>query len=181
MFLTILRNSVGKVCRGIAFVAMWAIFGITLVLVVDIVLRNTTENMAVLGTYELTEVVMVIIIFLGLAVTQFEKDNIQIKMLIEKFPWRVRTYINAVISALTTLLCIIVFNAGLLQVKTTITTKVTTAVLYLPFTPFVVVMTIGLMALAIVLALDTIEYFVKAIKNLNPDRIGKDAKEENAG
>ena len=82
----VLEIIVGKISRGIAQASMWAIFGITFVLVVDIILRFTTESSALLGTYEMTEMAMIIIIYMGLSVTQLQKDHIRAVMLLEKIP-----------------------------------------------------------------------------------------------
>ncbi len=165
----LIRKGVNKVCSALATVAMVAIFVIMFVLVIDIILRFATENMAILGTYEMTEMAMVIIIFLSLAVTQIEKEHVSVVMAIERFPWRVRTFIQGVISAFTTVLCFYTLYAGVLQVQSVQQSGVTTGVLFIPHVPFTVVMTIGLGALMVVFILDTIDYFVAGIKNVKPE------------
>ena len=159
---------VGKTSKATAQASMWAIFAIMFVLVVDIIIRNTTESSALMGTYEMTEMAMIIIIYMGLSVTQYDKDNIHVVMLIEKLPWRVRTFIEAGVYAFTAYLCYMLFYAAFLQSQTVIRTGLKTQVLYLPHWPFVIIMTVGLCVLAIVLTMDTIKYFIMAVKNEKP-------------
>ena len=159
---------VGKISKGLAQISMWAIFTITFILVVDIVLRFTTETMSILGTYELTELFMIVIIYLSLAVTQYDKDHIHVVMLIEKFPWRLRTFIETVIFAFTAYLCYMLFYAAALQAQTVGARGMTTQVLFIPQLPFVILMAIGLFVLAVVFTLDTVKYAIMAITNKKP-------------
>jgi TRAP-type C4-dicarboxylate transport system permease small subunit len=118
----------------------------------------------------MTEMAMVIVIYLGLAMTQYDKEHIQVVMLIEKFPWRFRIFLDAVISAFTTALCVIVFYAGILQAGTVGRAGLTTSVLFIPPFPFFIVMTVGFGVLMVVLAYDTFVCLYKGIKNLRPEQ-----------
>ena len=164
---------VSKITRALAQASMWAIFAITFVLVVDIILRFTTESMSLLGTYEMTELAIVVVIFLGLAVTQLDKDHIHVVMLIEKFPWRVRVFVEMVIFAFTAYLCYMLFYASVLQAQNVWRSGLTTQVLFIPHFPFVVLMAAGLIVLAIVLTLDTIKHAIMGITNQKPANADK--------
>ena len=166
--MAVFEKIVGKVSKGIAQASMWAIFAIMFVLVIDILIRFFSESSALLGTYEMTEMAMIIIIYMGLSVTQFDKDHIQVVMLIEKLPWRARTFIESAVFAFTAYLCYTLFAAALLQTQTVIRTGLTTQVLYIPHWPFFVLMAVGLGVLAIVFTLDTVQYLIRAIKNEKP-------------
>jgi len=159
---------VGRISKGIAQASMWAILGITFVLILDIILRFVTENSALLGTYEMTEMAMIVIIYLGVAVTQSDKDHIRVVMLIEKFPWRLRTFIEAGVFAFTAYLCYMLFYAGFLQSQTVIKSGLTTQVLYIPHWPFMIIMTVGLGVLAVVFTFDAAKYMIMAVKNEKP-------------
>ena len=164
-----IREAATKVCKGIAVVAMAVIIIIMLVLVIDIVLRFSTENKAIRGTYELTEMAMIVIIFLSLAITQIEKEHIHVSMFIDRLPYRAKTFINAAVSAFTTVLSAIVFYASLLLATGHQTSGITTAVLYVPLYPFSFIMSIGLLSLTVVLLLDTVDYLIKGVKNIAPE------------
>ena len=159
---------VSKVSSAISVVSMVINFVIMFVLVVDIILRLTTEKMAVLGTYELTELSMVLIVFLSFAVTQIDKENVHVTLFTDRFPYRAKAYVDGVISGLTSILCAVIFYASVLQGIGDTKSGITTAVLYIPTFPFVWIMAIGFLLLTIVLLVDTIDYFIKAIENNPP-------------
>ena len=165
----VVEKIIKKITFAIAQVSMWAILAITFVLVADIILRFSTESSALLGTYEMTELAMIIIIYLGLAVTQVEKDHIRIRMLIDRFPWRVKGVIESVVFAFTAYLCFMLFYAALLQSQTVIKTGLTTQVLFIPHWPFLIIMTVGLGVLGIVFVLDTIQSVIRVILNQKPE------------
>ena len=162
------RPAVRKACNVIAMVAMVSVFGIMCVLVVDIILRSTTESMAVRGTYELTEMTMIIIIFLGMAVTQMEKEHIHVEMLVEKFPFRLKSYISAIVSVFTTGLAFITFYACVQQALSNAASGISTAVLFIPLYPFAWIMATGMAVLTAILVLDTIDAFIQAITKKTP-------------
>jgi TRAP-type C4-dicarboxylate transport system permease small subunit len=162
---------VRKICGWIALASMLAIFGIMFVLVGDIVLRFTTHVYAIRGTYELTEMAMVVIIFLALAITQIDKEHIHVVMFTEKLPFRPRSILNAVISIITTALCAFVFYACVQQALSNMASGLHSAVLFVPLAPFAWIMAAGLCALTIALVIDTIDYLIAAIKNLPPEPV----------
>jgi len=164
----VLEKIVDKMSRAISQVSMWAILVITFILVIDIILRFSTESTSIKGTYEMTEMAMLIIIYLGLAVTQVDKDHIRVVMLIEKLPWRGRAVVEAVIFAFTAYLCFTLFYAGVLKLQEVISRGITTQVLYIPHWPFATCMMVGLGALSVVFAFDAVQAIIKSVKNEKP-------------
>ena len=169
------KERITKICRGIAMAAMVAIFVIMLIVVADIVLRFATKDMAIRGTYELSEMFMVIIIFLSLAITQIEKEHIRVTLLIDKLPKRAKAFENAGVSLAMTVLSAITFYAGVLLIMEDFRSGIYTAVLYIPLYPFACIMTVGLLTLTIALGLDTVDYFIKGAKK---GRLGQEAAGE---
>ena len=147
-------------------VAMVAIFVIMVIVFADIILRFVTKEMAIKGTYELSEIFMVIIIFLSLAITQIEKEHIRVTLLIDRLPKRAKTFENAGVSLAMTVLSAITFYAGVLLIMDDFRSGIYTAVLYIPLYPFACIMTVGLFTLTIALGLDTIDYFIKGVKKI---------------
>lgn len=154
--------------RAASVVAMVVAFVTVLVLVVDIVLRLVTDSLAVTGTYELTEMAMVIIVFLGLAITQIEGEHVRVTMLTERLPRGARAWADVFGAVFGTVLCAIVFYAAVLQAIGDSTSGITTAVLFIPIAPFAWIMALGLFLLTIALLLDAIDHAVKAIQR-KPD------------
>ena len=163
-------------------VAMVAIFVIMVIVFADIILRFVTKEMAIRGTYELSEMFMVIIIFLSLAITQIEKEHIRVTLLVDRLPKRAKTFENAGVSLAMTVLSAITFYAGILLILEDFRSGIYTAVLYIPLFPFACIMTIGLLTLTIALGLDTIDYFIKGVKKIPSEQeIAPEEKNEAQG
>lgn len=164
------KTVITKICKATSVLSMIVVFLISFVLVVDIILRLTTEKLAVTGSYELTEMSMIIIVFLGIAITQVDKDHVRVTMFIEFLPYRVRMIINTLTYAFTTVLCAIIFYASVLQAIGETKSGITTAVLYIPIGPFAWVMMAGMLLLTLVLLIDTIDSLISAIENKPPQK-----------
>ena len=158
------RGHMRKISRGVAWFPMIAVFAVTIILVLDIILRRTTEAITFRGSYELTELGMVIIIFLGFAVTQAEKGNIRVTVFIEKFPYRIKELIETGMAAFTAVLGGVTFYASVLLAMDYSRMNLTTGVLFIPQAPFCVIMAFGFFALTVVLIFDTLEHLLNAIK-----------------
>ena len=163
---TKVKERIARICRGIAMFAMAAIFIIMVIVVADIVLRFVTPDKAIRGTYELSEMTMVIIIFLSLAITQIEKEHIRVTLLIDLLPKRAKTFENAVVSTIMTVVSGITFYAGILLTLEDFRSGIYTAVLYIPLFPFACIMAIGLFTLTVALGLDTIDYYIKGVRKI---------------
>jgi len=169
------RNKMRKVTRGIALIPMIVIFFVTVVLVLDIILRRATESVAIRGSYEITELGMVIIIFLSLAVTQAEKGNIRVTVFIEKFPYRVKELIETLMAGFTAALAGVTFYASVQLASDYQGLNLTTGVLFIPQHPFCLIMAFGFFALTVVLLFDTAEHLLNCIKGKPIDKIEKRA------
>ncbi|MDR1572633.1 MAG: TRAP transporter small permease [Clostridiales Family XIII bacterium] len=165
------RSVIERFCKGISMASMAIILAVTFMIAIDVALRFLTEDKAILGTYELTEVAMVAIIFLSMAITQIEKGHIRVEMFVEILPPRVKSFINALISLITTAVAGIVFYTSVLAAIEGGTSGKSTSVLHVPIFPFTWIMALGMLALTIVLLLDAIDCFVKAIKGPGPARL----------
>ena len=159
-----IKGHIVKFCRAISMGAVAAILVIMFIVVIDIILRYVTAEAAIRGTYELSEMAMVIIIFLSLAVTQIEKEHIRVTLIIDKLPFRARAYEDAVVSAVMAVMAFITFYAGILLAMDNFQSGQYTAVLYIPRYPFALIMSVGLLALTIAFAFDTVDYLIKGSK-----------------
>jgi len=162
----IYTSIVGRICRALTSISMWAVFLMMMILVVDIIIRYFTAAVSLMGTYEMTEMIMLFVIYLALAGAQYAKGHIRITMLLEAIPWRARTFIEAAIAIITGIICFIVCNAGWTLSMTNYTKGLTTAVLFIPYWPFNIVLTIGLGALTLVFAMDAIDFIYRGIKKI---------------
>jgi TRAP-type C4-dicarboxylate transport system permease small subunit len=70
-----------------------------LVLVIDVCLRSAFD-IAVPGTIELVELLMVFLVFFSLAYTSLEKGHVSIGLIVDRFPQKVQTIFNIIASLL---------------------------------------------------------------------------------
>ncbi len=163
-----IAGAIRMISRWASVLAMVVAFVIMLVLVTDIVLRLVTDSLAVTGSYELTEMAMVIIVFLGFAVTQVEGEHVRVTMIVDRLPLRARGYANAFSALFGAVVCAIVFYAAVKQALSNSTSGITTAVLFIPIAPFAWIMALGLLLLTLALLLDAVDHVVKAVRK-EPD------------
>lgn len=149
-------------CKKASTIAMVVIFFVMFMLVADIIIRFFSENKSILGTYELTELGMVVIIFLSMAITEIEKGHVHVTLFTDRLPYRARNFLAGIITAITTIVCFMVAYTGLLQGFYNAAGKVTTAVLFVPISPFYFVIAFGMFLYTIVLAINTVDYFANA-------------------
>jgi tripartite ATP-independent transporter DctM subunit len=150
-------HSLESFVKPISRIAILAGRGVLAVMVLlitlDVVLRYFF-NRPIPGSYELVEFMMVVLVYLGLAHTQIEKDHISIKLLTNKLSRET----VAIMSSATYLLCLGIFalitwrctvEALALQVEGT-----ASGVLFIPNFPFMMVVAFGSALLCLVFLID---------------------------
>ena len=124
-------------------------------------------NTRILGSYELVERCMIISVISSFAYAQTKKAHINMMIIIERLPRLLRLIILGITSVLSVGTTGYTAYAAWTQCRTAYRMAMTTGILYIPFWPFYLVVSIALYLLAIILLLDTI-YIFAAIKS---DRI----------
>lgn len=129
----------------------------------DVVLRYSL-NKPILGSYELTQYMLAIIISVGLAYCSIEKGHVNIDILTTKLSTRTR----AILDSVTGLLGLIV--AGLMTWQTIIyipmlqKSGLVSSVLLIPIYPFVAIVAFGIAFYFVVLVLQFLEFIVEGMK-----------------
>lgn len=140
------------------YASMCVIFLIAAVMFIDISLRLTVK-ISLLGTYEITEMGMIVVIFGAMAHTQFLKGHVHVKMLVEKFPDEVQRITEGLLLLLTAVVCAFVAYSGFTQASVYYAKKATTAVLKIPYYPFAYFMAVSLALLTVMFLLDALKKF----------------------
>lgn len=164
------RGAFYKVSGAFGYVGMAAMFFVTCLMTLDVVLRLITSlipgvSLYILGTYELTEMMMVVIISFGYAVTQRDGGHIRVTLFIDHLPRRFKAVFDGCVSALTTVTCLITTVCAFRQARSLFADRITTTTLFVPYAPFAYLMGIGFTLFTVILIFDTIDYFVSAVKN----------------
>ena len=152
-----------KICTWINMVGIVIIFIIMFMLVADIVMRNFL-NSFILGTYEITEMAMIAIIFCGLAYTQVNKGHVRVEMFVGFLPKKAQYVLDTVIMLASTALCGTIAWSAFGRVKQDIAKNVATSVLKLPYYPFSFLMTVGLTIFTVLLLFETISEILTLFK-----------------
>ena len=156
------QNVIKKICKGFSYFSMAATFFVMMLMVIDIIL--SLFSIRVLGNYELTEMAMTIIIFLGLAYTQTENGHVRVTMFVDLLPKRFAMFLNSFITLVTAGFCALMTYCAFIQSGTYSYSGTSTAVLHVPYSPFSYVMFIGFLLLTIAIVLNAITFFIDGIK-----------------
>jgi len=153
-------GAIKRVSTGLNMVGVVITFAVMLMLMADIVMRNFLHSF-ILGTYEMTEMAMVALIFCGLAYTQLNKGHVRVEMFVGFLPKKAQYVLDIVILLASTALCGIIAWSAFGKVKQDIAKNVATSVLKLPYYPFSFLMLVGLTIFTVLLLFETIDEIIK--------------------
>lgn len=113
-------------------------------------------NAPITGAYEITEVMMVTVIFLFIGYTQAEKAHISIDLVVRLLPKKLRMTIDLITHLLSLFIIILIAWMNILRCLELMRRNEVTAILYIPVAPFVLILAIGCLV-----------YSIELIKNIN--------------
>ena len=146
--------------RWFAYVAT-GVLGLMMMLTVADVFMRTFFNSPITGTTEVTEFMMVIVVFPALAWCAVQRRHIKVDLLVSHLPPRVQTVIDSTTLLLALCTYIIITWHSMLEAMDVYTT---TALLNLPHAPFYWVLTAGFTLFCLSIVTLLIENFMKEIK-----------------
>lgn len=129
-----------------------------LLITADVVLRLARHPIP--GGYELTELIMVIVVFAALAYTQREKGHIHVTMFVSKLPLAARLAVFGVMGAISTVMAGMITYGAFSQAGKSMSTASSSAVLEMPLYPFYYIEGIAMALFTLVLLLDTLKAFI---------------------
>ena len=146
---------------GVGILALMMFFTVT-----DVCLRYFF-NRPLAGSFELTEFMMAIVVAFGLAYTALQDGHIKIDLVTSRLPKRTQ----AVMSSLTNLVCVVVFSLTTWQsfahARTLYLSGLTSEVLYIPVSPFVIMTGIGFAFLSLVFLINFFVSLSQTMKKWN--------------
>lgn len=158
-----------KISKILAYISVIAVLFITVMTTIDVVLRLISErtplNMFVKGTYESTQLFLILIVFFAYAITEFSNGHVGVSIVTDKLPKTVREIVGIVVNAIEAVFCFILTYVCWLQTAAHISSKMTSSVLFIPFSPFSFCMTVGALLFAISLVLKCINNIISFIKH----------------
>lgn len=158
-----------RLSRALNRVASLSLFLMMLLTIMDVFLRKAFRS-SILGTVEITEFMMVILVFLGLAWTELLDGHVRVDLIMSRFGQRV----HALVDLITQLACSVLF--GFITWSTlvySINMKASREVsqdLWIPKYPFLYVAGAGCALLGLILFIQSLMAALKVIKSWNPSR-----------
>lgn len=149
------REKIGKIIDFLSSIGMGVTFILMIVTAIDTILRKTS-NMALLGSLEITEMGMVILIFFGIASNQVAKGHVSVDMFVDMFPPKMRYISDTVVLIIEAAVMGLMTYSGYLLTLSYIDKDLVTEVLGIPVWPFAILMTIGLLLFTAMLLIDGI-------------------------
>jgi TRAP-type C4-dicarboxylate transport system permease small subunit len=158
----LIRKLVYPVCKTINSIGAWALFGITLLTGLDVLLRYLFAR-PIKGTYELTELVMCVLVFFGLAYTAANEGNVSVPLVVSRLPQRAQALIAAIGSFLSMGLVFVMAWRAFVQAGIYRNQNLTSAILHFPISPLLLVVGVGCGVLFLVLLADFLDALGKAV------------------
>ncbi|MBN2062131.1 MAG: TRAP transporter small permease [Deltaproteobacteria bacterium] len=119
-------------------------------------------NKPLSGSFEITELLMAVMISLGLAYCTLEQGNVRVDILTQKLSRRGQAIANLGADIVFLVLSILITWQTVYRVQSFIDKNLTTNVLYIPIFPFVIVVALGFAILCLVLLRDAVEHLQEA-------------------
>jgi TRAP-type C4-dicarboxylate transport system permease small subunit len=134
-----------------------------LLTVIDVCLRYIFNN-PITGSYELTEFMMAVLVFASVGFTQSVKDHVSVDLVITKLPGRVRALLEAITCLFAFGLFALAAWRNVLHTETTWERHDVSAELFIPVSPFVLFVALGLAVLSLVLLVQFFQSLSRVLK-----------------
>ena len=154
-----IHSALSRFTKYISWAGLAATFFLMIVTTVDVILRKLPINASVKGSYDMTEMGMVVIVFFGIAYFQSEHGHVRVEMFVEKFPHTLRCIVEGIVNLVEAVFGALMCYAAFQQISTLYARGVSTSVAHIPHWPFAIFMTVGLLLFTIFLVLAGIMCF----------------------
>jgi TRAP-type C4-dicarboxylate transport system permease small subunit len=148
-------NKVRVFSRGLSHIGNTAIALMMLLTTADVIGRYFL-GAPVLGAYEITEYLMLIMVFSSLAFAQSQKTHISVDIVYDRFPPLLRRFLARFNHFLCLVMSIFVSYMGVHRVLDIIRSGASSTLLKIPDYPFAIFMVVGCVVLCIEFLLDVL-------------------------
>ena len=167
LFLTKIVNFLERTLSLISYrvsnLGQSVLMAMVLLVVADVVLRRAF-NSPLPFSYELVEVMLVVAVFFAVAYTGTQKSHVGVDVLVSRFPPKAQAIVNAVIWLISTGLFGFVSWQSIAYGMRIWDIGQETAILGVPYYPFVFVVALGSILLALVLLVQFLNYIIDVVK-----------------
>ncbi len=155
-----LERTVGAITRYFDYVGRIGFFAMMALVTVNVILRYVWKSIG--GTYDYVQLITAVSVGAAIAYTAYQRGNIEIELLMERFPQRVQSIVAVVIKLITlTFFGIATWRVLTLAHEMNVKGE-TTMTVYVPFHPFLYWIAIGLVLTMIVMVAQLVRAVAKA-------------------
>lgn len=160
-------------CITLATVGAVALMAMMFLIALDVMGRDLV-NLAILGTFEIVEYLMIPTVFLALGYAQCEDAHINVDVAIQFLSQRKRAMLNVVTLLLTLAVFLPMAWVGYREAMQVYAQKQVSTVLLIPRWPFQVLMVIGVVAFCIGIVADLLVAIARSAgREINLQDVGK--------
>ena len=156
-----------KISRFAAYILLAAGAGVLAIMMfltmADVVLRYIF-NSPLTGAYEVIEYMMAIVVPFGIVYCAYERSHVSVDVVFDRLPKPMQDLMSCITSFVILCLFLLVAWQNISYIHEIYSSKLTTAVLYIPSFPFVGVIAIGMVAFCLVLFIDFINFLLKMVQ-----------------
>ena len=158
-----LRSSVDLASRGVNGIGVTLLMGMMLLIVVDVFLRRVFSR-PIMGSFEIVQFTLCMLVYLGLAYTTIQKAHISVDLLVTKFSEGTRVLIESLTLLLSLGFFILITWRNIPRGRELWLEKATSALLSIPTFPFYYVLAFGCGLLCLVLLVQMIDTCSKVFR-----------------
>ena len=151
----ILSEKMGVITSILSWISCTCVFAMMLLTTVDVVLRYVFHNPLV-GTFEVSEFMMVTIVFFSMAYTQHRKGHVAVDVIIGRLSQRKQALVDLFNHTATIIILLLITWRSSLTALELYDTMETTGTIPIPSFPFVFIVALGCLAMGIELLKDCI-------------------------
>jgi TRAP-type transport system small permease protein len=134
----------------------WVLAAMMLLTAGDVFLRNVF-NKPILGAFEITECLMSVMVASGLAYVSIAKSQIRVDVLFGRLPQRAQKVLTVITDFLGLAFCVLLSWRALVYMKAEYDSGTRMGALLIPTSPFIAIVALGWLLLAVVLLSDFLE------------------------
>lgn len=166
MNIAAVSNKLGRISSALAYVGAFSLFGIMCLTTADVAGRYLF-NAPITGVFELTEFMVLILIFSFLAYTQYSKGHVSVDLLVSLFPRKIQTTIAMFNHTICLVLMGLITYMGFRRALELVEFQEASPNLGVPIYPFVFFLVLGCTVMCIEYIRDLLRIFGEKKENLD--------------
>ena len=156
-------KAISHISRAVNYAALAILVIMMLLTVSDVIMRYITSR-TIAGSTELTEYMMVCVVFLGLGLCAANGKHIKVDLLVSHFSEKAQAINDSIMHFLILIISVLIAWNGFREAEVTRELNIESTLLGIPSFPFYLIMAFGCAILAIVVLAQLITYIGKAVK-----------------